>query len=79
MPFICSLTGDPLEASFSFFQCLQLLISQIVIIASTVDPHYKELKEFNETNIQTYKYPFGQMVREVLNDSPGSQPVLVFY
>ena len=29
-------------------------------------------KKFNEETIKTNKYPFGQMVREVLNDSPGS-------
>lgn len=33
-----------------------------------VDPNYENLKEFNETNIQTYDYPFGEMAREVLED-----------
>ena len=36
-----------------------------------VDPHYHEVTEFNEDNIKNYKYPFGQMAREVLSDSPG--------
>ena len=41
-----------------------------------MDPNYKEVKEFTEENIKTYKFPFGQMAREALDNSPGSDAVL---
>ena len=40
-----------------------------------VDPYYNDLKEFNEKNIKNYKYPFGQMAREVLDDYPASDVI----
>ena len=31
-----------------------------------VDPNYNKTPVFDEFNIQTYEYPFGDMAREVL-------------
>ena len=33
----------------------------------TVDPHFNKTPVFDEFNIQTYEYPFGDMAREVLD------------
>lgn len=32
-----------------------------------VDPDYKKLPVFNEENIKTYKFPFGEMARDIMN------------
>ena len=41
----------------------------------SVDPNYNKTRDFDEDNIQTYEYPFGEMAREVIADpdTGGSQ------
>jgi len=31
-----------------------------------VDPDYKKIPSFDEKNITTYKFPFGEMAREIM-------------
>ncbi len=33
----------------------------------SVDPGYKKLPVFNEENIKSYKSPFGEMARDIMN------------
>ena len=35
---------------------------------NVVDPRYNEIPLFNETNIKTYPYPFGEMAREIVGE-----------
>lgn len=35
-----------------------------------MDPNYNKTPVFDEDNIRTYKYPFGEMAREILSESP---------
>lgn len=39
-----------------------------------VDKNYNKTPTFNESNIQTYQYPFGEMAREVLDMKPITLP-----
>jgi hypothetical protein len=53
-----------------FSDGMQIVFWWIVI---AVDPKYNQTPVFDENNIRTYEYPFGDMVRELLDmQSPNS-------
>lgn len=55
----------------SDFDTMHLLINH----RSYLDPHYKHYPEFDETNIASYPYTFGEMARLMLmNDTASSAP-----
>lgn len=35
---------------------------------NVVDPRYKEIPLFDESNIKTYPYPFGELAREIVDE-----------
>ena len=48
----------------------------LFVIYHLVDPYYKIVKEFTQENLKSYPFPFGQMAREVLRESPGSDAII---
>ena len=52
-----------------------MLEHNVFLVIYIVDRNYNATPEFNEHVIKHYPYPFGTMVREVLDESPGIRDV----